>query len=134
MYSDDSCVFSGNNTVNLFIHALMDGIILKDKPSMLKGVCQCARSAEDGRNIQARGGWESLQISMDKECVQILGNGVKSNTRCCDSDSGKRTCLENERQETGSRTKKYFRLFGHFRSFEWRLVLFSFMLLIHGIG
>lgn len=135
MYSEGSCSFSGNNTVDCFTKALMEGIILKDKPSTFRGVCAFARSVEYKHSLQKNDMLESREYSADKECVEILRDDVKTNTMCtCDSNSGKRHCYENEIQETGSRTRKFFRMFGHFRSFEWRLVLFSFILLFHGIG
>ena len=135
MYSEASCSFSGNNTIICFTQALMEGIILKDRPFMFRGVCACAGSVTNRQSVQEGVMWESHESSGDNECVEILVDGVKTNTRCtCASNSGKRHCYENETQETGSRTRKFFRVFGHFRSFEWRLVLFSFILLFHGIG
>ena len=135
MYSESSRSFSGNNTVHLFTQALMEGTIITDTPSLCRGVFAGSELAGNSHRSRKDDMLEFSIFSTDTGCMEILEDDESRRTTCtCDLNSGKLHRNENESVKTGSRTKELFRFCGHFRSFEWRLVLFSFMLLIHGIG
>lgn len=134
MYSENSHSFTGTNTFSCFIHAFMDGIILKDNPYKVEGVCSKAgtRRTKKGENAAE----SEVYFLAVTERIQANENGDNNRNKgiCHCGRSETRTFFVHERGSTGCRSNKLLRCFSHFRSLEWRLVLFSFMLLIHGIG
>ena len=133
MYSENPFSFTGTNTSSCFIHAFMDGIILKDIPYKVEGVCSKAGTRRTKK--RADGTEPEVYFPTVTETIEAYENGDNQRNQGCNCEtSEKRTFCVHDKRSTGSRTNKLLRCFRLFRSLEWRLVLFSFMLLIHGIG
>ena len=111
----------------------MDGIIIKDDPFKADGVYHRVVSyntecSSDERKFNFDNVEKTINIGIREDMTRIQNECVHEHIPV------KRNYCVQGRRETGSRRQSFFGLYGHFRSFQKRLILFSFMMLIHGIG